>query len=153
MTRPKRGRGRTTRGGMRPEGWVDRPGGQRHRRPSTPTEHPPLRDLLLLISGQLAELMPMTSGLPVPDRDGLAAAIETEFAKDKTLGTIVVVASELLDHAGLRALVEEQLGHERALAEPLLVELRGAVAYDTFCLLYTSPSPRDATLSRMPSSA
>ena len=25
--------------------------------------------------------------------------------------------------------------------------------YDYFCLLYTSPSPRDATLSRMPSSA
>ena len=24
---------------------------------------------------------------------------------------------------------------------------------DNFCLLYTSPSPRDATLSRMPSSA
>ena len=24
---------------------------------------------------------------------------------------------------------------------------------DTICLLYTSPSPRDATLSRMPSSA
>ena len=24
---------------------------------------------------------------------------------------------------------------------------------ETFCLLYTSPSPRDATLSRMPSSA
>ena len=26
-------------------------------------------------------------------------------------------------------------------------------AKDTICLLYTSPSPRDATLSRMPSSA
>ena len=26
-------------------------------------------------------------------------------------------------------------------------------AEDIFCLLYTSPSPRDATLSRMPSSA
>ena len=26
-------------------------------------------------------------------------------------------------------------------------------ANDLFCLLYTSPSPRDATLSRMPSSA
>ena len=26
-------------------------------------------------------------------------------------------------------------------------------AFDTHCLLYTSPSPRDATLSRMPSSA
>ena len=25
--------------------------------------------------------------------------------------------------------------------------------YDLVCLLYTSPSPRDATLSRMPSSA
>ena len=26
-------------------------------------------------------------------------------------------------------------------------------AWDSVCLLYTSPSPRDATLSRMPSSA
>ena len=26
-------------------------------------------------------------------------------------------------------------------------------SYDPSCLLYTSPSPRDATLSRMPSSA
>ena len=30
---------------------------------------------------------------------------------------------------------------------------RGAEAYPMSCLLYTSPSPRDATLSRMPSSA
>ena len=29
----------------------------------------------------------------------------------------------------------------------------GSVSSDTSCLLYTSPSPRDATLSRMPSSA
>ena len=28
-----------------------------------------------------------------------------------------------------------------------------AIDEDTGCLLYTSPSPRDATLSRMPSSA
>ena len=27
------------------------------------------------------------------------------------------------------------------------------IDYNLFCLLYTSPSPRDATLSRMPSSA
>ena len=32
-------------------------------------------------------------------------------------------------------------------------KLQGADARDWFCLLYTSPSPRDATLSRMPSSA
>ena len=39
----------------------------------------------------------------------------------------------------------------------VLAETGGAefVAYDQIdnCLLYTSPSPRDATLSRMPSSA
>ena len=29
----------------------------------------------------------------------------------------------------------------------------GAIELSKFCLLYTSPSPRDATLSRMPSSA
>ena len=35
-----------------------------------------------------------------------------------------------------------------------LAELSGLITYrDDSCLLYTSPSPRDATLSRMPSSA
>ena len=32
-------------------------------------------------------------------------------------------------------------------------ELSGSDANNRICLLYTSPSPRDATLSRMPSSA
>ena len=32
-------------------------------------------------------------------------------------------------------------------------EKRAAFLEDSICLLYTSPSPRDATLSRMPSSA
>ena len=31
--------------------------------------------------------------------------------------------------------------------------IHGSDGEDTACLLYTSPSPRDATLSRMPSSA
>ena len=31
--------------------------------------------------------------------------------------------------------------------------IRGLAAMGSICLLYTSPSPRDATLSRMPSSA
>ena len=44
-------------------------------------------------------------------------------------------------------------------ADQFVVNLNGSVStLDTFaigqpCLLYTSPSPRDATLSRMPSSA
>ena len=33
------------------------------------------------------------------------------------------------------------------------VERAVAMAYETSCLLYTSPSPRDGLLSRMPSSA
>ena len=33
------------------------------------------------------------------------------------------------------------------------IELTGTLADQYTCLLYTSPSPRDATLSRMPSSA
>ena len=36
--------------------------------------------------------------------------------------------------------------------EELMLEQGVDVSYKT-CLLYTSPSPRDATLSRMPSSA
>ena len=35
----------------------------------------------------------------------------------------------------------------------LVVTLKGAKDLSMRCLLYTSPSPRDATLSRMPSSA
>ena len=33
------------------------------------------------------------------------------------------------------------------------VECWGGATYDSCCLLYTSPSPRDGLLSRMPSSA
>ena len=39
------------------------------------------------------------------------------------------------------------------LREQLVEESRLLVAEFAICLLYTSPSPRDATLSRMPSSA
>ena len=42
---------------------------------------------------------------------------------------------------------EEYFKAEKEFAESLLLKL------DDICLLYTSPSPRDATLSRMPSSA
>ena len=34
-----------------------------------------------------------------------------------------------------------------------LIELRCDKVQDKFCLLYTSPSPRDRSVSRMPSSA
>ena len=37
--------------------------------------------------------------------------------------------------------------------EKILGQIKDGVAQPKSCLLYTSPSPRDATLSRMPSSA
>ena len=39
------------------------------------------------------------------------------------------------------------------LVEILIALTMTLVVLGTICLLYTSPSPRDATLSRMPSSA
>ena len=51
------------------------------------------------------------------------------------------------------------VGHDaiRTAFEPLVSGSRGKIRFDGedvfICLLYTSPSPRDATLSRMPSSA
>ena len=40
-----------------------------------------------------------------------------------------------------------------AVAAKVAVGVLGGVVVEARCLLYTSPSPRDATLSRMPSSA
>ena len=45
------------------------------------------------------------------------------------------------------------VGKDGKIIEDLMFDDIDAVADYMFCLLYTSPSPRDATLSRMPSSA
>ena len=50
--------------------------------------------------------------------------------------------------AGLREAVSRFEGRD---GDPLLIERAALKA--AFCLLYTSPSPRDGLLSRMPSSA
>ena len=42
---------------------------------------------------------------------------------------------------------------EDNMANSVIAQLLFLDAQDSTCLLYTSPSPRDATLSRMPSSA
>ena len=60
------------------------------------------------------------------------------------IGYDVDKKSELIDYDNVEKLA---LQHK-----PKLI-IAGGSAYSRVCLLYTSPSPRDATLSRMPSSA
>ena len=47
----------------------------------------------------------------------------------------------------------ERIDLKKQILIPGIVDMRVFVGEPGFCLLYTSPSPRDATLSRMPSSA
>ena len=58
----------------------------------------------------------------------------------------------ITDGAVLAAMnVADKYCKERLVSDNLRAQLKQAL--DENCLLYTSPSPRDATLSRMPSSA
>ena len=72
---------------------------------------------------------------------------------DKALAWSVHIftASGLL--AGFMAILAINASDWRGAMFWLLVALVIDGIDGTFCLLYTSPSPRDATLSRMPSSA
>ena len=74
----------------------------------------------------------MSASVPIPERDGLTSALETELARDPSLATIVVLATELLDDEHLRTLVADRLAEEARAVEPMLAELRGAVAYGGF---------------------
>ena len=65
--------------------------------------------------------------------------------------TLVEVEGELES----RLVVANEYGNETANTSVQIEQqnLTTFSSYDDICLLYTSPSPRDATLSRMPSSA
>ena len=68
------------------------------------------------------------------------------------LGAIMVFAM----HAGFAFLEVGTVRHKNqvnALAKILTEFCVSTIAYYFICLLYTSPSPRDGLLSRMPSSA
>ena len=56
-------------------------------------------------------------------------------------------------HTGRKAAVDFQPRFDGEIGARCAVEFDGDFGTDVACLLYTSPSPRDATLSRMPSSA
>ena len=78
------------------------------------------------------------------------------FARAPVLGqTKRRLASELGESAALhwyRVLLARTLATTRQLAD-VEIEVWHPAEDDDYCLLYTSPSPRDGLLSRMPSSA
>ena len=57
-----------------------------------------------------------------------------------------ILAGEIMNAVGI---TQRLVG----LAQALVGRFRGGLAHTNICLLYTSPSPRDRTRSRMPSSA
>ena len=62
--------------------------------------------------------------------------------------------SALLTDIGLEVEREEVYENIKGGLQGLIVgEVKSVEKHPNACLLYTSPSPRDATLSRMPSSA
>ena len=70
-----------------------------------------------------------------------------------SMGRIVGVARSKLSTAEFLQRMEEQARPHIIESEFMQEHWEQFLERITYCLLYTSPSPRDATLSRMPSSA
>ena len=79
----------------------------------------------------------VSSAKKVKDSDEIAQVGTISANGDKEIGSMISKAMQKVGNEGVIT-VEENKGIETEL---------------DVCLLYTSPSPRDATLSRMPSSA
>ena len=108
------------------------------------------------------------SGLKVWDADGTALASRFEQAGEKSFRLVVDeralpilrsgATARGLDRAAYNAVTAAGLGADAVLTLAKVQEsltargMVGALRYGD-CLLYTSPSPRDRTRSRMPSSA
>ena len=89
----------------------------------------------------------------------LSGIIGSQISPIKSLATfppsiyVVGIALSTIFAARIMSVIGRRLGFIFASIGSSLACLLAAVAVYNNCLLYTSPSPRDATLSRMPSSA
>ena len=81
------------------------------------------------------------------DEDG--KRIESEI--NNTGGSSLFAHLDVTDESEWQHVIETTLNSFGQL--DILVNNAGIYRWSQVCLLYTSPSPRDATLSRMPSSA
>ena len=70
-----------------------------------------------------------------------------ENPKKDTKEFVKELVDAMWSHSGL-GISANQIGHNYR-----VFAMRGDTKKDSICLLYTSPSPRDRTRSRMPSSA
>ena len=97
-------------------------------------------------------------GEPLPDAsaEGIDNVIDAWQGLTMNEGVIAMAVKRAVIDAIDRGLVLGETwieGADLASIEDALAEHPGSNDERHLCLLYTSPSPRDATLSRMPSSA
>ena len=85
-----------------------------------------------------------------PERRGVCTRVYTSTPKKPNSALRKVARVRLTSGFEVTAYIPG-IGHN--LQEHSVVLIRGGRVKDLPCLLYTSPSPRDATLARMPSSA
>ena len=78
---------------------------------------------------------------------GIGRAIATSLAKEGVRLAVMARRRNLLEE------LEKEIGAKLVIIECDFLKENAAQAVAQGCLLYTSPSPRDGLLSRMPSSA
>ena len=79
--------------------------------------------------------------------------IGDELLSGRTQDTNLAVIAKFLEPLGVQVGEARILSDEADIISGAVKEFSERFDYVFTCLLYTSPSPRDATLSRMPSSA
>ena len=75
----------------------------------------------------------------------------TEHMREGDQISFVLYGSDVVTH--LEPVTVTELNKSVIKKKIKSIKVEGSTNMDKGCLLYTSPSPRDATLSRMPSSA
>ena len=108
----------------------------------------------LLTPAEEIELGNQVQKMMILTEDGQLNEKTKEFTpQEKRIIKIGRRAKERMMKANLRLVVSVAKKYQGKGLELLDLVQEGSLGLERACLLYTSPSPRDATLSRMPSSA
>ena len=86
----------------------------------------------------------------------LTGAVSSQRVTEEYEGILITVGHREVSIKAkgcLTARSTDRAGRKLGLSDPVVLNGRAIAQRIKGCLLYTSPSPRDATLSRMPSSA